>query len=199
MSHTSVRTKSRAAAALCLLGVGWLGAPSEASASDYGCRVLLCLANPAGPTAVAQCVPPITQLWRDLARVPPRPFPTCEEARPAIAIQNTTYYDPCPDGTTALEAGALALQQGMADGTQPAVGIGSGDNLAPNNGDGIFLGRKVCVGRPVGQVWVMTGSGDSSWAGYAGVYDRIAILDPATSPNVIDVYLDNTLYRRVRW
>ena len=42
---------------------------SQAQASDYGCRVLLCLANPAGPTAIAQCVPPITQLWRDLARL----------------------------------------------------------------------------------------------------------------------------------
>ena len=67
---------------------------SSAQASDYGCKVLLCLANPAGPTAVAQCVPPITQLWRDLARVPPNPFPTCDEARPAIAVQNTTWYDP---------------------------------------------------------------------------------------------------------
>jgi hypothetical protein len=170
---------------------------SQAQASDYGCRVLLCLANPAGPTAIAQCVPPITQLWRDLARL--RPFPTCDEARPAIAVQNTTYYDPCPDGTTALDAGALALQQGMPDLTQPAVGIGSGDNLAPNNGDGVFLGSKVCVGRPVGQAWVMTGSGDNSWAGFVDVYDRIAILDPAMSPNVIDVYLNDSLYRRVRW
>ena len=78
---------------------------THASASDYGCRVLLCLANPAGPTAVSQCVPPITQLWRDLARTPPRPFPTCDEARPAYAEQTTTYYDPCPEGTDALENG----------------------------------------------------------------------------------------------
>ena len=199
MAHSSVRTKSRSAAALCLLAIGSFFLPSPASASDYGCRVLLCLANPAGPTAVAQCVPPITQLWRDLAHMPPRPFPTCDEARPAVAVQNTTYYDPCPDGTTALDAGGLALQQGMPDGSQPAVGLGNGDNLAPNNGDGVFLGSKVCVGRPVGQVWVMTGSGDNSWAGFVDVYDRIAILDPAISPNVIDVYLNNALYRRVRW
>ena len=199
MAHSSVRTKSRSAAALCLLAIGFYCASSPASASDYGRRVLLCLANPAGPTAVAQCVPPITQLWRDLAHIPPRPFPTCDDARPAVAVQNTTYYDPCPEGTTALDAGGLALQQGMPDGSQPAVGIGSGDNLAPNNGDGVFLGSKVCVGRPVGQVWVMTGSGDNSWAGFVNVYDRIAILDPAMSPNVIDVYLDNALYRRVRW
>ena len=169
------------------------------SASDYGCQVLLCLSNPAGQTAVAQCVPPITQLWRDLAHVPPRPFPTCDEGRPAVAIQNTTYYDPCPDGTTALDAGGLALQQGMPTGSQPAVGIGSGDTLAPGHGDRVFLGSKVCVGRSVGRMWVMTGNGDNSWAGYVDVYDRIAILDPAMTPNVIDVYLNNALYRRIRW
>jgi hypothetical protein len=144
-------------------------------------------------------VPPISQLWRDLAHIPPRPFPTCDEARPAVAVQNTTYYDPCPDGTTALDAGGLALQEGMPDGSQPAVGIGNGDNLAPNNGDGVFLSSKVCVGRPVGQVWVMTGSGDNSLGGFVNAYNRIVILDPAMSPNVIDVYLNNALYRRVRW
>jgi hypothetical protein len=194
-----MRTRAHSAAGLCLLGTCFLLVSSPAQASDYGCRVLLCLANPAGPTAVAQCVPPITQLWRDLAHVPPRPFPTCDEARPAYAVQNTTYYDPCPAGTMALETGGLALQQGAPLGTQPAVGIGSGDNVAPSNGDGVFLGSKVCVGNPVGQIWVMTGEGDHSWAGYVDLYDRIAILDPATSPNVIDVYLNDALYRRVRW
>ena len=198
-AQSFLQTKSRSAAGLCLLGLACLLGPSQASASDYGCRVLLCLANPAGPTAVAQCVPPITQLWRDLAHVPPRPFPTCDEARPAIAVQNTTYYDPCPDGTAPLDAGVLALQRGMADGSQPAVGIGNGDGPAPTSGDGVFLGSKVCVGRQVSQAWVFTGSGDNSWAGFVNVYDRIAILDPAMSPNVIDVYLNNALYRRVRW
>lgn len=46
-----------------------------ASAADWGCQVVLCLANPAGPTAAAECVPPITRLWRDLARG--RGFPSC--------------------------------------------------------------------------------------------------------------------------
>ena len=181
-----------------VVGVVALLACSSTFASDYGCKVLLCLANPAGPTAVAQCVPPITQLWRDLAHVPPRPFPTCDEARPAAAVQNTSYYDPCPDGTTALDSGGLALQQGMPDWSKPYVGIGSGDDIAGPNGDNV-LSSKVCVGRQVSQAWVSTGSGDNSWSGLAGVYDRVAILDPATSPRVIDVYLNGGLYRRVRW
>ena len=170
----------------------------QAQASDYGCRVLLCLANPAGPTAVAQCVPPITQLWRDLAHVPPRPFPTCDEARPAQAVQNTTWYDPCPDGTAALENGAYALQQGAPD-TTPLAGIGTGDGLFPDPVHDMLLGRKVCVGRQVGQVIATIGSGEGMSVQLVNVYDRIAVLDPATSPNVIDVYLNNALYRRVRW
>jgi len=42
-----------------------------------GCLVLLCLAAPSW-RAVAQCVPPVTQVLRDLARG--RPFPTCAMA-----------------------------------------------------------------------------------------------------------------------
>ena len=173
---------------------------SQAGASDYGCRVLLCLANPAGPTAVGQCVPPITQLWRDLAHVPPRPFPSCDEARPAIAVQNETWYDPCPEGTAALDVGVYALQQGAPDTTAPSLGIGEGDNLQPTGGETPFvLGSKVCVGRQVGQTSVQTGFGENASSVLANVYDRFAILDPATSPRVIDVYLNNALYRRVRW
>ncbi len=172
-------------------------ASSTAKASDYGCRVLLCLANPAGPTAVAQCVPPITQLWRDLASL--RPFPTCDEARPARAVQNSTWYDPCPDGTTALDDGVLALQQSAPDTTPPLVGIGTGDGLFPDPVHDVVLNLKVCVGRQVGQITVSIGSGDNLSAELVNVYDRIAILDPATSPKVIDVYLNDALYRRVRW
>ncbi len=185
----------------CLVAVVCaLCAASPAVASDYGCKVLLCLANPAGPTAVGQCVPPITQLWRDLAHVPPRPFPTCDEARPAIAVQNETWYDPCPEGTAALDVGVYALQQGAPDTTSPSVGIGEGDNLQPTGGENPFvLGSKVCVGRQVGQSSVQTGFGEYTSYTPVNVYNRIAILDPATSPRVIDVYLNNALYRRVRW
>jgi len=174
-------------------------ASMPASASDYGCRVLMCLSNPAGPTAVAMCIPPITQLWRDLARLPPQPFPTCDEARPAIAVQNETWYDPCPAGTTALDDGIYAVQQGAPDPAPAYLGIGEGDNLRPGDENGPVLGSKVCVGRAVGQVTVQVGFGENSFFVMANVYDRMAILDPATSPRVIDVFLNNALYRRVRW
>ena len=168
-----------------------------ANASDYGCRVLLCLANPAGPTSVAMCVPPITQLWRDLARIPPNPFPSCDEARPATAVQNETWYDPCPEQTTALTEGAYGVGQG--DPNAAFLGIGDGDTLRPGSESAPILGRKVCVGRLVGQAAVQIGYGADATSVLASVYDRVALLDPATSPRVIDVYLNNALYRRVRW
>lgn len=56
----------------------WLAAlialvPTPARAVD-GCLVLLCLAAPSW-RAIPQCVPPVKQLFRDLARG--KPFPTC--------------------------------------------------------------------------------------------------------------------------
>lgn len=47
--------------------------PKPAHAVD-GCQVLLCLAAP-NWRAIPQCVPPVRQLFHDLARG--RPFPTC--------------------------------------------------------------------------------------------------------------------------
>jgi hypothetical protein len=81
------------------------------------------------------------------------------------------------------------------------AGIGEGDGMTPDwSGDSyIPLPSKVCVGNKVGDTWVAVGSGDSSGTYAAGVYDRVVMLDPAASPNVIDVFVDSSLYRRVRW
>lgn len=59
-----------ASSALLLVSAG------PAKAVD-GCVVLLCLAAPSW-RAIAQCVPPVTQLFRDLARG--RAFPRCQTA-----------------------------------------------------------------------------------------------------------------------
>lgn len=58
------------------LGLAVLAAavPTPARAVD-GCLVLLCLAAPSW-RAIAQCVPPVQQLFRDLARG--KPFPRCD-------------------------------------------------------------------------------------------------------------------------
>ncbi|HEY9105099.1 MAG TPA: hypothetical protein VIN58_00360 [Roseateles sp.] len=51
-------------------------APAPSQAVD-GCTVLLCLAAPSW-RSIEQCVPPVRQLLRDLARG--KPFPTCNMA-----------------------------------------------------------------------------------------------------------------------
>lgn len=185
-----------------LFGGLLFGASTAANASDYGCKVLLCLANPNGSTAVSQCVPPIDQLHRDLARG--RPFPTCDMASApdgtggrAWAQQGVSYYDPCPPGTTALPSGSLAVE---GAGGALYTGIGEGDGLMPSYGESASpMPSKVCVGKHVGDALVVTGSGESYAEGVAASYDRVALLDAQGSPNVIDVYINSALYRRVRW
>jgi len=181
----------------------------QAHASDYGCKVLLCLANPNGPKAVSECVPPIEKLFDDLKKG--RSFPSCDMSGNSYAEQGMSYYDPCPDGTTALGQGQFAIQGTQAPkynywwggGNQQAVyeGIGTGDGLNPGwNGDSYSsLTTKICVGNKVGDTYVSTGSGDNYWTVQAGVYDQVALLDPQGSPRIIDVFIDDGLYRRVRW
>ena len=50
--------------------------PGVAHADDWGCQVLLCLANPGGPEQYSACVPPIGKLWSALRHGDP--FPTCD-------------------------------------------------------------------------------------------------------------------------
>lgn len=47
----------------------------DARADDWGCQVILCLSNPGGPTQFAECRPPISKLWQELAKG--HSFPTC--------------------------------------------------------------------------------------------------------------------------
>lgn len=72
---TEAQAKRRAAPRSLAGGLALLAALATptARAAD-GCTILLCLAAPSW-RAIAQCVPPIRQLLRDLARG--RAFPTC--------------------------------------------------------------------------------------------------------------------------
>jgi hypothetical protein len=71
-----------------------LGASAPAVALD-GCLVLLCLAAPSW-RAIPQCVPPIKQLWRDLARG--KAFPSCSMAGGANSASHAWAAAPsfCP-------------------------------------------------------------------------------------------------------
>lgn len=171
-----------------------------AHADDYGCTVLLCLANPAGPMAVAECVPPIKKLYRDLARG--RAFPTCQMASApdspggkSWAEHGASYYNPCPAGTTALEAGTYATRS--AGSSTYYLGIGEGDT--PNGEETISLRDKICVGNRLGDVNVDAGDGDGRTTLPVGVFDQVVLISPNPQPNYIDVYVNSTFLHRVRW
>jgi len=161
---------SRYLRALCALLP--LAISSQAGASEYGCTVLLCLANPAGPTAVGQCVPPINRLWDDLWHR--RGFPTCEEgggrAGGNYAEPFATWYEPCPGGTTALGVGEIAYVTGGAS----YVGIGEG---GPENS-----GPKTCV------------SGGFYNDRMGMIYSTAVQIQPVPS---INIYINHKFERRV--
>src|ERR1700709_2655557 len=50
--------------------------PFPVFADDWGCQVLLCLADPRGPETESECKPPIEKLWNALEHG--KPFPTCD-------------------------------------------------------------------------------------------------------------------------
>lgn len=52
--------------------------PLSVQASEYGCKVQLCLSNPGGPREFSECHPSIDKLYDDLKKG--RGFPRCEEA-----------------------------------------------------------------------------------------------------------------------
>lgn len=67
----------------CLLTLSSLALPyliysGNARADEWGCKVILCLSNPGGPTEFAECNPPIQKLWRELAKG--HRFPACSGA-----------------------------------------------------------------------------------------------------------------------
>jgi hypothetical protein len=51
----------------------------SAYADDWGCQVMLCMSNPAGPMAVAECVPPMQRLYDAMSRKGFQ-WPTCDLA-----------------------------------------------------------------------------------------------------------------------
>lgn len=213
----------RAPVALLVIAAALSGTASPARASEYGCKVLLCLANPEGPMAEQACQPPITQLMRDLNAKPPRPFPRCEEGAPGVATPTVRPYERCPDGSHALAERRLALRMSAAefesylpkDAAQiqlanvPQNTITLSDPVATATARGIGEGsietygtsaKKVCVSQFVGTVVFGATYGVDGNAGQAvQIYERVITLDPPVSPRVIDVYIGDKLFNTVRY
>ena len=111
----------------------------------------------------------------------------------------------CPLGTKALANGERAVNgttlkhvglfpRIIAVGTVQ-VGIGNGDGYSIGNR---YAGpqTKTCIGAKVGVTW-QSNDGRSRYP--VMIYDRIVSLPPHSSPNIIDVYINDAFYQRVRW
>jgi hypothetical protein len=105
----AVRYIARATLLACV--VVPLMQPVIAKADDWGCQVLLCLADPRGPEAEGACVPPIEKLWDALSHG--HPFPTCD-------LSSSTSDLP-PDVKSLLPPSALSAGQGTG-----ATNVGAG-------------------------------------------------------------------------
>jgi hypothetical protein len=124
----------------------------------------------------------------------------------------SSYYNECPAGTSALPPGSYAI---MAPNWIPAdnnaawiqqqnlyAGIGDGSGLAPAVAAApSTLPPEVCVsGAPIGQVIYPVNIGQlGTYEMVANVYSSVTILQPATSPRVIGVWIAGALYNQVHW
>jgi hypothetical protein len=178
-----------------------------ASADQWGCEVLLCLSNPAGPTAVKECEPPIHRLWDRLRDG--HEFPTCDMAKDgkssAYAKLGFNFFDPCPAGMRPLARAERAILAAPTGGMRAAWKSASVSDVLTGIGDGegySFSDRYakptplVCVGNQIGMTSISPDG--RSWI-RVSVYDRVTTLRPQASPRIIDVYINDALFRRVRW
>lgn len=212
----------------CLL-TAVLFSSSAAKADDWGCEVVMCLANPAGPMAASACVPPITRLFAALSKKKPDPFPTCASANGAAAAQQGfNYFDPCPKGSTTLETGARAIQVSRAVYAELAKQAGS--ITGPNNSpifavqasaysntaaaggagwdkvkSGIGTGEGIAVSPAEGAKVCVSGALGPIYLPDNGeflevpAYEKVTTLERAATPRYIDVFVDGKQFTRVRF
>ena len=114
------------------------------------------------------------------------------------AVPESSMVAPITSGATLAVA---PRQEDIDDQVDHAGESDTGDDLAPSSFDDSYtpLTLKTCVGTKTSDTPIGFGSGDGYMAVDTGVYDRVVLLDPATTSRVIDVYIDDKLYRRVRW
>jgi hypothetical protein len=191
---------------------------NAAQADDWGCQVLLCLANPGGPTQYAACVPPITRLWDALSHG--GAFPTCAMASggaggASYAQQLYTHYDHCPVGTNNMPQGISAVRQSDLTASQrwgsrftlgtmysiPMSSIYSYGYNSDGMGMNSYEDGKYCVANHQGEATVCPDMTNCAEGGAMNVtvYGTLIAQQPHPSGNAIDVYIDNTWHNRVFW
>lgn len=94
--------------------MGWSGpaAAEDQDDQEWGCTLLLCFANPAGPMAAPACVPPVRRMLVQMAKFwKAFQVPTClagNEKGSRLALLPASY-PACPEGMTALDAGVKVV------------------------------------------------------------------------------------------
>lgn len=72
-----------------------VSSPVMANDDDWGCEVLLCLANPTGWEALKECHPPIKRLFSELKKRKAK-FPRCTQANGMEVKQGFQEFRDCP-------------------------------------------------------------------------------------------------------
>jgi hypothetical protein len=143
--------------AICCMTPPYLVSGSKARAEDWGCRVILCLSNPGGPTQYAECRPPIQKLWRELAKG--HSFPTCSgvgfhSSRPGYEPYycDAGYRLKGDDGSHGRQVTCVAtLPQPVSN----ALCSNDGNDFGRNNNSVLSPhwqrqdGRRQCMGYPI--------------------------------------------------
>jgi hypothetical protein len=184
-------------------------AAAHAHAAD-GCKILLCLAG--NWQRIAPCEPEVRAALNRVALG--HPLPVCNMAGAGnYAAQGTNPYNPCPAGTTALPIGQLAIM-GTANMVGTIVG-GSPDTFYTGIGDGSVGAScgeagcvdptqggtlpEICVGGYLGDMTYFSGNGESYTQTTYSIFERVVPIDAVGNPWYVDVFIQGSLYRRVRW
>jgi len=194
-----------------------------AHADDWGCEVLLCLSNPAGPMAVSECVPPIEKLYRELAKG--RGMPSCAmSGQGNYAKKVFNPYPLCPQELEETQgwlglasSGVQSVWRSASKKKRYEMVVRNKENdawfapgeLGPQGVHGATpgYGAKACVSGYVDAYFVpevcQTGGGDAGRTNCRGgytvrVFERIEPLQPK-SPRAIDIFINGQLRNRVHW
>lgn len=164
----------------------------------WGCEILLCMSNPAGPKAVAECVPPIDRLYREMHKKHFK-WPHCPQAGAGNYVRPVRDpYDPCgAAGLADAPVGWIAEGRDRNRLTQARRYNAAGAYDAETGS----WGAKACVQAPaVGRYYTTHCTG--SWPDEecrripVTLYSRVEWM-PQKAPTAFDVYIDGKLFHRV--
>lgn len=163
--------------ALAMIGSGAIvdAAVFSAKASDWGCEVILCLANPGSPTEYSACVPPIKKLYSHLAKG--GSFPTCSGAGFSSSKPRYEPYE-CKAGyklvrSSDVDGNFRATCQSETITRLPTHECLAGRDTPPRGQWHVIDGKRVC-----------------------GIYEQVTP-DRREKPNYIDVNIEGSGTKRI--